>query len=94
MNLVPLGVVWIVLLAVVIILAFRRSILARDEDDMLHVGDAAAAAATARQVAVAKKLNAIERVLKILTVLLILYGVVLVGLFIYDAWMASSRIAS
>ena len=94
MNLVPLGIVWVVLLAVVLLLAFRRSLLARQEDDMLHVGDAAAAAATAHQVVVAKKLTALERLLKILTVLLVLYGVVLVGLFIYDAWTASSRIAS
>ena len=93
MNLVPFGVVWVVLLVVVLVLAFRRSLLARQEDDMLHVGDAAAAAATAHQIAVGKKLTAIERVLKILIVLLILYGVVLVGLFIYNAWMASTRIA-
>jgi hypothetical protein len=93
MNLVPFAIVWVVLLAVVLVLAFRRSLLARQEDDMLHVGDAAAAAATARQVVVGKKLNALERVLKMLTVLLVLYGVLLVGLFIYDAWTASSRIS-
>jgi hypothetical protein len=93
MNLVPYAVVWVVFLAVVLVLAFRRSLLAREEDDMLHVGDAAAAAATARQLVVGKKLNSLERLLKILTVLLVLYGVALVGLFIYDAWMASSRIA-
>jgi hypothetical protein len=90
MNLVPLGIVWVVLLAVVLVLAFRRSLLARQEDDMLHVGDAAAAAATAHQVTLGKKLNALERLLKILTVVLVLYGVVLAGLFIYDAWTASS----
>ncbi len=93
MNLVPYGIVWVVLLAVVLLLAFRRSFLAREEDDMLHVGDAAAAAATARQVAVGKKLTALERLLKILTVLLVLYGVALAGLFIYNAWMASTRMA-
>lgn len=93
MNLVPLGIVWVVLLAVILVLAFRRSLLAREEDDMLHVGDAAAAAATARQIAVGKKLTALERLLKMLTVLLILYGLVLVGLFFYDAWTASTRIA-
>jgi len=94
MNLVPFAVVWVVLLAVVLVLAFRRSLLARQEDDMLHVGDVAAAAATARQVVVGKKLTALESFLKILTVLLILYGVALVGLFIYNAWMASTRMAS
>ncbi len=93
MNLVPFAVVWVVLLVVVLVLAFRRSFLARQEDDMLHVGDAAAAAATAHQVVVAKKLTALESVLKVLTVLLILYGVALVGLFIYNAWMASTRMA-
>jgi hypothetical protein len=93
MNLVPFGIVWVVLLAVVLVLAFRRSLLARQEDDMLHVGDAAAAAATAHQVAMGKKLTAIERVLKMLTVLLVLYGAALVGLFIYNAWMASTRMA-
>jgi hypothetical protein len=93
MNLVPFAVVWVVLLAVVLVLAFRRSLLARQEDDMLHVGDAAAAAATAQQVAMGKKLSALEGVLKILTVLLVLYGVALVGLFIYNAWMASTRMA-
>jgi hypothetical protein len=93
MNLVPFAIVWVVLLAVVLMLAFRRSLLARQEDDMLHVGDAAAAAATAHQVAVGKKLTALERLLKILAVLLILYGVALVGVFIYDAWMASTRMA-
>jgi hypothetical protein len=93
MNLVPYAVGWVVLFLVVILLAFRRGIMARHEDDMLHVGDAAAAAATAHQVVLAKKLDTIERWLKILAWILVLYGVVLVGLFIYNAWVESSRIA-
>jgi hypothetical protein len=90
---IPLEVGWGILLVVLIVLAFRRSSIARTGDDMLHVGDSAAATISAHQVETAKKLAAIERLMKILGLVLVLYGVALIGLFIYSAWMASSRVA-
>jgi hypothetical protein len=93
MSLLPLEVGWGILLVVLIVLAFRRGAIARAGDDMLHVGDAAAAAISAHQVEVTKKLEAIERLMKILGLILAVYGLALVGLFIYKAWVASASVA-
>jgi hypothetical protein len=93
MYLYPLAVLWGLLALVLIVVALYRSILARQEDDMLHVGGAAAASATAQQVAMAKKLTGIERWVKILGVSLLVYSVLLAALYIYRAWMMSSQFA-
>jgi hypothetical protein len=90
MNLMPLLVGWAVLAAVIVILLIYRSRLARQEEEGLHVleGDISK---VSQQMTVAQKLDAVDRWGKILTVLALLYGLALLGLFLWDAWERSSR---
>lgn len=90
MNLMPLLAIWAVLAAVIVILWIYRSRLARQEDETLHVLNSDASKIS-QQMIVARKLETVERWGKLLTVLAILYGLVLLGLFLWDAWERSSR---
>lgn len=90
MNLIPLLVIWAVLAVVLVILLIYRSRLAQKEDDSLHVLDSDTSKVS-EQMALARKLNVIERWGKILTVIAVLYGLVLLGLVLWDAWERSSR---
>lgn len=90
MNLTPLVTIWAVLAAVIVILLIYRSRLARQEDETLHVLDSDASKVS-QQMTIAQKLEVVERWGKILTVIAVLYGLVLLGLFLWDAWERSSR---
>ena len=76
----PYAIAWGVLLIVVIVLAVVRSKMAAAEDDTLKLSEAEAGAISA-QVQVAKKLSTVESVGKWLTVLLVVSGVILAGLY-------------
>lgn len=92
MNLIPLAIVWAVLaLAVLVLFVWRKSV-ARNEDDSLHVLDAASGQQTASQAAVAQKLEFIDKWGKVVTVITIIVGVVVGGLFIYQSWVQNSKI--
>lgn len=90
MSLVPFVIVWAVLAAVVIALLIYRGVVAGHEDDMLHVEDTTGTLAS-QQEQVAKKLEVIDRWGKILTVLVVLYGLGLAAAYVYNAWTDTSR---
>jgi uncharacterized membrane protein len=90
MNIMPLAVIWAVLATVVLALALYRRSIAAKEDDIVHVN----VDVTPKQEAVNKKLEAIDRWGKILTVIVVIYALVLLGLFLYSGWQNSGRIAS
>ncbi len=83
MNLIPLVVSWGVLATAVLALAFYRRAVASKEDDYLHVNSDVAA----QQTAMAKRLEVIDKWGKILTIVAAVFGVLLLGLFMYDGWM-------
>ena len=87
MNLIPLVVTWAVLATAVLALAFYRRAVASKEDDYLHVNNDVAA----QQTAMAKKLEMIDRWGKILTIIAAVFGVILLGLFMYDGWINPPR---
>ncbi len=89
MNLLPLVVAWGALATVVLALAFYRRSVANKEDDFLHVNTNVAA----QQVALAKKLEVIDRWGKILTVIAAVFAVILFGLFLYNGWTEGARIS-
>jgi hypothetical protein len=89
MNLLPLVVVWAILATAVLVLAFYRRAIASKEDDYLHVDSNVAA----KQVAVAKKLEVIDRWGKILTIIAAAFGVILLGLFLYNGWTQGGRLS-
>ena len=90
MNLIPYIVVWVVLGIIVLVLAVSRMRLAKREDASLHVmvteGEAE------QQKDMTKKLGRIDLWGQVLTVVLVLYGITLAGIYIYQAWQQSSKI--
>jgi len=80
MKFLPYAIAWVVLLVVVVILAIVRGKMASHEDDTLKLTDGEVAAIST-QVMVAQKLSTVEAVGKWLTVLLVVSGLVLAGLY-------------
>ncbi len=76
----PYAIAWVVLLVVVVILAIVRSKVASEEDDTIKLSDGEVAAISS-QVQVAKKLSTIEAAGKWLTVLLVVSGLIMAGLY-------------
>jgi hypothetical protein len=90
-TLLPFLLGWIVLLVAVVVLYVCRKRVAREDDETLHVLDSDAGKVP-QQAVVAKKLDALDRWVKILTILLVVYGLALAGLCVYASWEASSRV--
>jgi hypothetical protein len=89
MNLLPYAIAWAVLAAVVIGLAIARMFVAGKEDDSLHVSDASAVAMT-EQKATFAKLDSIDKWGKVTTVAAAVFGLALLGVYIYSLWMEGS----
>jgi hypothetical protein len=89
MQLLPYLVGWVILTLIVIVLAAYRKSIASHEDDMIHISDASGSVA-AQQVQVAKKLEAVDRWGKILTVLALLSGLALAAWYGYLKWMETT----
>jgi len=90
MALIPWAISWAVLVALVLTLAIYRSILAGKEDETVHISDLEAPL-IAQQTATASRLSRIDRVGKSMTVVVLLYGLALAGVWVYQVWEQSSR---
>jgi beta-lactamase regulating signal transducer with metallopeptidase domain len=90
MNLIPFLVLWIVLAIIVLVLAISRMRLAHREDASLDVleGDRV----VEQQKEIATKLKRIDWWGQVLTVVVVLYGIILAGIHIYQTWQQSSKI--
>ena len=87
-NYIPFLVVWgLMALSVLVLVIWRRQV-AQNEDDSLHVLNAENA--VPQQMAVAHKLETIDRWGKTLTVLTVVAGVVLAGVYFYQMWVSTS----
>ena len=75
-------------LTVLALFIWRKSV-ARNEDDQLHVL-AGGAQVAAQQTAVSQKLELIDKWGKILTVVTVVYGLVVGGLYLYQSWIQNS----
>ncbi|MGA3260920.1 MAG: hypothetical protein ABSE35_18715 [Bryobacteraceae bacterium] len=84
---VPFVVLWAVLALAVISLIVYRRVVAAGEDDMIHISDAAGSV-TSQQVTVAQKLDQIDKWGKTLTVITAVFGIVLVGIYVYQSWVS------
>jgi Na+/H+ antiporter NhaC len=94
MNFVPLIVLWIVLAVVVLVLFIWRKAVAAHEDDNIHVLDGDSGEKTVEQVAIAKKLDLIDKWGKIATVVVLVYAVILGGLYAWQSWVQNTRIGA
>lgn len=91
MNLVPYIVGWAILGIVVLALAIYRSAVAGREDDSLHVM-AGEAPIIVEQQRLGKRIEHIEIWGKTLTALLVVYGLVLAGIYLYHEWLLSGSL--
>jgi hypothetical protein len=94
MNFVPLLVLWVLMGVVVLALIVWRKAVSIKEDDNLHVLDGASVEKSAEQIALARKLDLIDKWGKIVTVLTVAYGVLLCGLYVWQSWVVNSRIGA
>ncbi len=91
MSLIPFFVLWVLLAQSVIAKLIRRKSDARNVVDSLNVLDAVSAQRSAL-VAVAQKLEVIDKWGKILTIVTVAYGVVLAGMYVYQVWVQNTRL--
>jgi len=91
MNLTVYIWTWAILAVVVLGLALYRFALAGHEDESLHVS-AVEAKKVVEQQQVFVKLNRVEFWGKLLTVVVILYGLVIAGAYLYHSWLQSSQV--
>jgi len=90
MTIVPFAVAWAFLVIAVILLAAYRRMTALHEDDYLHVSEGEAQAIP-KQVALASKLEVLDRWGKILTIVSVATGVVLGLIYLYQLWNRSMQ---
>ncbi len=86
MNYTMLVSIWVAMAAVVATLAIYRALVARKEDDFLHVRDSEIQL-TQTQAAVDRQLNTIDLWGKALTAAVVVYGLIIAGLYLYDEFL-------
>jgi hypothetical protein len=86
-HLFPFVMVWSVLAAVVLGLILWRKVISAEEDDTLHISETGA---VQKQVSVAHRLEMIDKWGKLLTVIVVVSGLILAGVYLYHFWVASS----
>lgn len=83
-NLLPYAVFWGVLaIAVVFLIIYRKSVSSH-EDDSIHLEGSM----PTEQVALAHRLESIDRWGKTLTIFVAVYGVALAAIYLYQVWNA------
>ena len=81
-NLLPYAVFWGVLAIVVLFLIIYRKSVADREDDSIHLEGGV----SSQQVALAHRLELIDKWGKTLTVIAVVFGVVLGAIYLYQVW--------
>lgn len=86
-NYIPFLVLWgLMALSVLVLIIWRRQV-AQGEDDSLHVLNAEA---VPHQMAVAHKLETIDKWGKTLTILTVVAGIAIAGVYFYQMWVSTS----
>ena len=88
LDLRPYIAIWAVLALGVLVLFVRRRMVSSKEDDQLHV----MSGVNPDQVAIAAKLDVIDKWGKILTVVALLFGMAIVTLYIYSNFVGRPSI--
>jgi len=93
MNLFPFLIVWILLAITILAMLVWRKSVARNEDEFLHLPDAASGQRSL-QVSVAHKLEIIDKWGKILTVVAVVAGLILGALYVYQGWISHTTLGA
>jgi len=81
-NLLPYALFWgLLALVVVFLIVYRRTVTSR-EDDSIHLEGGIAT----EQVTLAHRLGLIDRWGKTLTVIVVVYGLALAAIYLYQVW--------
>jgi hypothetical protein len=89
-NFLPYLVIWIALAIAVVFLYLRHRSIASQED--AHLDVLGSATASQQQVVLEHRLEAVDKWGKILTVITVVYGLLLAGLYLYQTWVQMSRV--
>ena len=92
MDLLPLLILEVILVAIVVGMIVWRKIVSKDEDDQLHVLHSEGVAP--QQALMAHKLDVIDKWGKIMTVIAAVVGAALGLLWIYQVWIQGSSTAT
>ena len=92
MNLMPYVSAWAALALVVLVLAVYRMILARREEPTTSLHVAAGALEVPGEALTEKRLTVVDRWGQILTIIGVLYGLVLAGIYLYHVWVETAQI--
>jgi cyanate permease len=88
-NFVPFAIVWAILALGVLALFVWRKTVSSHEDDQIHLTDNVA---VSEQTAVASRLDRIDFWGKTLTVVVVVFGLVLAGIYIYQGWVNGFKV--
>lgn len=88
LNLTPFAIVWGVLAVIVAGLALLRRGVTATEDDSVHLSGGGA---VSHQVEIAQKVDQIDKWGKILTVVLAVYGAILLIVYAMQLWQTSNN---
>ena len=88
---VSLTVLWSLLVIAAIGLALYRKLVAPREDDLIHLAESEEKLIP-QQVEIAKKLDAIDRWSKILTISALIFGLVIAVIFLYQGWVENQKL--
>jgi hypothetical protein len=87
-NLTTGAVIWAVLAIATLGLALYRKLVSASEEDLVHLGPGEEHHIP-QQVALASKLNGLDRWGKILTVITIVTGLAMAAMYLYQAWLVN-----
>ena len=85
----PFVVIWALLAAVVLAMAGYRKTISVKEEETLHLADPSE---TMHQVAIAHKLDVIDKWGKLLTVVAAVYGLLLALAYTYQTWIQATNL--
>jgi len=92
MYFLPFVILWVLLALVILALFVWRKTVASKEDDNLHVLDGASVERSAAQSVIAQKLDYIDKWGKITTVVAVVYGVILAGVYVWISWVQNTSV--
>lgn len=84
-------IVWLAGACTVLGLAIYRKLVARQEDDMLHIRDSERRQVVVQTI-VARQLDVVDKWGVKLTIGVAAFGAVLAGVYVYQVWMESLKI--